>query len=168
MNDGWPLRTSIARPRAARGRAGPGPLRPGAGPDRPRGLRDDVAGQLLPVDRGARGRGARRPRRRRLRPGGRMHGLSLRALPGRGADPVRPRGARAGDRRRHAVEGARLGRPLDLHPVRRRRGGRRPVGRRCARRAHGGHRARRRRRAGRRPLRARARPVRPLPQDERQ
>ena len=46
---------------------------------------------------------------------------------------VRPRAARARGGRRDALEGRRLGRPRDLHPVRRRRGRLRDVGRRAAR-----------------------------------
>ena len=48
-------------------------------------------------------------------------------------DPERPRAARAGGGRRDALEGRRLGRPRDLHPVRRRRRRLRDVGRRAAR-----------------------------------
>ena len=124
----------------------------------------------VPLDRGDRRRPARRGGRGRLRPLGRLHRLHVRDRAGLRDARRRAREAGARRRRRHPLPAARLGRPLDARPLRRRR-----RGRRAGERARAGlPRLRARRRRGRRlePLAARQRlpPVhgpRAIRQDER-
>ena len=96
-----------------------------------------------------------RQRSGRLRPLGRLHRLHVRDRPGLRDARRRAGEAGARRRRRHPLADARLGRPLDPRPLRRRRRGRRHGG--GARAGLHRLRARRRRRRRLEPLAARQR-----------
>ena len=90
--------------------------------------RDDFRRHAVPGDRVPRPEEPRRDEGGGVGRRGRLRRLPLRAAPGRRAHPVQQGGERPGHRRRDPVPVRGLDRPIDLRPLRRRRGRGRPAG----------------------------------------